>query len=76
MVPLVIGRQMQADKHYADFLQEDTKLSGCSGKVCEAGVSLVEIERQASSINYIYGTSGIIGRGGQRVDEVRRFPTY
>jgi len=66
-----------ADKHYADFLQEDVKIrQAVREKYAEAGVSLVEIERQASKVSVTIYTARpgiVIGRGGQRVDEVRRF---
>jgi small subunit ribosomal protein S3 len=66
-----------ADKHYADFLQEDVKIrQAVRGRYSEAGVSLVEIERQASKVAVTIYTARpgiVIGRGGQRVDEVRRF---
>ena len=66
-----------ADRHYADFLQEDIKIrQAVRDKYSEAGVSLVEIERQASKVAVTIFTARpgiVIGRGGQRVDEVRRF---
>lgn len=66
-----------ADKHYADFLQEDVKIrQAVRDRYSEAGVSLVEIERQASKVAVTIYTARpgiVIGRGGQRVDEVRRF---
>jgi small subunit ribosomal protein S3 len=66
-----------ADKHYADFLQEDVKVrQAVRDKYAEAGVSMVEIERQASKVAVTIYTARpgiVIGRGGQRVDEVRRF---
>lgn len=41
-----------ADKHYADFLLEDVKIrKAVREKYSEAGVSLVEIERQASKVS-------------------------
>ncbi len=66
-----------ADKHYADFLQEDVKIrQAVRDRYSEAGVSLVEIERQASKVAVTIYTARpgiVIGRGGQRVDEVRKF---
>jgi small subunit ribosomal protein S3 len=66
-----------ADKHYADFLQEDVKIrQAVRDRYSEAGVSLVEIERQANKVSVTIYTARpgiVIGRGGQRVDEVRRF---
>lgn len=66
-----------ADRHYADFLQEDVKIrQAVRDRYSEAGVSMVEIERQASKVAVTIFTARpgiVIGRGGQRVDEVRRF---
>lgn len=66
-----------ADKHYADFLQEDLKLrKGLQARYAEAAVSLVEIERQANKVAIAIHTSRpgiVIGRGGQRVDETRTY---
>ena len=64
-----------ADKHYAEFLQEDLKVrQGIKSKYREAGISLVEIERQANKVTVTIHTARpgvVIGRGGQRVDEMR-----
>lgn len=66
-----------ADKHYAEFLQEDLKLrKGIQDRYAEAAVSLVEIERQANKVAITIHTARpgiVIGRGGQRVDETRTF---
>ena len=66
-----------ADKHYAEFLQEDMKLrNGIQARYAEAAVSLVEIERQANKVSITIHTSRpgiVIGRGGQRVDETRTY---
>jgi small subunit ribosomal protein S3 len=66
-----------ADKHYAEFLQEDLKLRQAIGsRYAEAAVSLVEIERQANQVSVAIYTARpgiVIGRGGQRVDETRRY---
>jgi len=66
-----------ADKHYAEFLQEDLKLRrGIQSKYAEAAVSLVEIERQANKVSITIYTARpgiVIGRGGQRVDETRAY---
>jgi len=64
-----------ADKQYGEFLHEDLKLRAAilSGYP-DAGVSLTEIERQASKISVTIHTARpgiVIGRGGQRVDEMR-----
>jgi len=66
-----------ADKHYIEFLQEDLKLrQAIQSKYNEAGVSKVEIERRANELSITVHTARpgvVIGRGGQRVDEVRRY---
>ena len=66
-----------ADKHYAEFLQEDLKLrEGIQLKYGDAAVSLVEIERQANKVLITIYTARpgiVIGRGGQRVDETRAY---
>ncbi len=64
-----------AEKNYLDFLQEDLKLRQAIGSgYTEAGISLVEIDRQANKIAITIHTARpgvVIGRGGQRVDEMR-----
>jgi small subunit ribosomal protein S3 len=66
-----------ADKHYPEFIQEDVKIrKAIRLKYSEAGVSLVEIERQANRVTITIYTSRpgiVIGRGGQRVDETRHY---
>ncbi len=66
-----------ADKHYADFLQEDLKLrKAIQSRYGDTAVSLVEIERQANQVAITIHTARpgiVIGRGGQRVDETRGF---
>jgi small subunit ribosomal protein S3 len=66
-----------ADKHYPEFIQEDVKIrKAIRLKYNEAGVSLVEIERQANRVMVTIYTSRpgiVIGRGGQRVDETRHY---
>ncbi len=63
------------NKHYVEFLQEDLKLrQAIQSKYAEAGISLVETERQANKVSVTIYTSRpgvVIGRGGQRVDEMR-----
>ncbi len=65
-----------ADKHYADFLHADLKLrQAIQSKYSEAGISLLEIDRQANKVTVTIHTSRpgiVIGRGGQRVDEMRQ----
>ena len=66
-----------ADKHFAEFLQEDLKLrQAIESKYTDAGISLVEIERQANKVAITIHTARpgiVIGRGGQRVDEMRSY---
>ena len=66
-----------ADKGYLNFLQEDLKLRrAIQSKYAEAGISLVEIERQANEVTITIHTARpgiVIGRGGQRVDEMRQY---
>lgn len=65
------------DKHYAEFILEDVKLRrAVQAKYTDAGISLVEIERQANKVSVTIHTSRpgiVIGRGGQRVEEMRQF---
>ena len=64
-----------ADKHFIDNLQEDIQLRrAVQTKYAEAGISLVEIERQATEVSITIHTAWpgvVIGRGGQRVEEMR-----
>ncbi len=64
-----------ADKHYMEYLQEDIKLRELVESMYpEAGVSTVEIDRQANNVTMTIHTARpgiLIGRGGQRVDELR-----
>ncbi len=64
-----------ADKHYAEFLHEDLKLrQAIQSWYAEAGISLIEIHRQANKVSITIYTARpgiLIGRGGQRVDEMR-----
>ncbi len=66
-----------ADKHYAEFLQEDLVLrGGIQKRYAEAAVSQVEIERQSNKVSITIYTARpgiVIGRGGQRVDETRAY---
>ena len=66
-----------ADKHYPEFLIEDIRLRQAIGsRYADAGVSQVEIERQANKVSLTVHTSRpgiVIGRGGQRVDETRHY---
>jgi small subunit ribosomal protein S3 len=64
-----------ADKHYVTYLQEDMKVrKAIRSMYPEAGVSQVEIDRQANAVTLTIHTARpgiLIGRGGQRVDEMR-----
>ena len=64
-----------ADKHYVTYLQEDLKIrKAIRSMYPEAGVSQVEIDRQANNVTLTIHTARpgiLIGRGGQRVDEMR-----
>ena len=64
-----------SQKHYTEFVQEDVRIRRLvMDKTYEAGVSRVDIERWANDavITVHTGKPGIvIGRGGQRVDELR-----
>ncbi len=65
-----------ADKHYVEFLREDLKLrQAIRSGYNEAGISQVEIDRQANKVVITIYTARpgvVIGRGGQRVDEMRQ----
>ncbi len=62
------------DTHYADALQEDLTIRGAiQAKYPDAAISRVEIERQAKEVTVTIHTARpgiVIGRGGQRVDEL------
>ncbi len=66
-----------ADKHYKDLLGEDLQIRGAiRTQYGEAGISRVEIDRQANQLAVTIFTSRpgvVIGRGGQRVDEMRTY---
>jgi len=65
-----------SETHYAEFIQEDNKLREyIKAKYPEAAISLVEIDRQAKDVTITLHTARpgiVIGRGGQRVDEMRQ----
>jgi small subunit ribosomal protein S3 len=65
-----------SEAHYAEFIQEDNKLrEHIKAKYPEAGISLVEIDRQAKDVTITLHTARpgiVIGRGGSRVDEMRQ----
>ena len=66
-----------AEKNYIDFLQEDLKLrQAIQSHYADAGISLAEIDRQANKVAVTIHTARpgvVIGRGGQRVDEMRLY---
>ena len=66
-----------ADRHFAEFLQEDIKLrKAILEKHAEAAISSVDIERQSNQVTVTIRTARpgiVIGRGGQRVEETRHF---
>ena len=65
------------EAHYAEFAQEDVKLrNAIRAKYREAAISLMEIDRQAKDVTITLHTARpgiVIGRGGQRVDEMRLY---
>lgn len=67
--------QWYADKGYRDLLDEDRRIRRYIYKgLREAGISEVAIERNASQLNITVSTAKpgiVIGRGGQKVDELR-----
>ncbi len=64
-----------AEKSYSEFLHEDLKIRQAIDSIGpEAAISDVEIERQANKVTVTIHTARpgvVIGRGGQRVDELR-----
>jgi len=64
-----------ADKHYTELLQEDIKIrKAIESNYAADDVSRVEIERAANQVTVTIYTARpgiVIGRGGQRVDEMR-----
>jgi small subunit ribosomal protein S3 len=65
-----------SDRHFVSYLQEDLRIrKAIRSMYPEAGVSLVEIDRQANNVSLTIHTARpgiLIGRGGQRVDEMRK----
>jgi small subunit ribosomal protein S3 len=63
-------------KNYTVFLQEDVKLrKAVLAKYPEAAIAKVDIDRQANEVAITVHTARpgiVIGRGGQRVDEMRQ----
>jgi len=64
------------DRLYSQYLGEDMKIrTALARQYREAGVSRVDIERQSNQVGVTLHTSRpgvVIGRGGQRVEEVRQ----
>src|SRR5438445_334556 len=64
-----------ADKNYTEQLHEDLRIRRSIERMLpDAGISRVEIERNANQITVSIHTARpgiVIGRGGQRVDELR-----
>jgi small subunit ribosomal protein S3 len=64
-----------ADKHYTELLQEDLSIrQAIESKYAGGDISRIEIERSANHVTVTVHTARpgiVIGRGGQRVDEVR-----
>ncbi len=65
-----------SEAHYAEFVEEDNRLREfIRTKYPEAAISLIEIDRQAKDVTITLYTARpgiVIGRGGQRVDEMRQ----
>ena len=66
-----------SDSQYSEFILEDVKLRNTiRSKYPEAAISLIEIDRQAKDVTITLHTARpgiVIGRGGQRVDEMRHY---
>jgi small subunit ribosomal protein S3 len=64
-----------ADRNYTELLHEDLRIRrAIRGMLPDAGISKVDIERNANQITVSVHTARpgiVIGRGGQRVDELR-----
>jgi small subunit ribosomal protein S3 len=67
--------QWYADKNYTALLAEDREIRSAIERVlADASVSRIEIERNASQVTVSINTAKpgiVIGRGGQKVDEIR-----
>jgi small subunit ribosomal protein S3 len=66
-----------SDRNYTEYLMDDLKLrKAILDKYAEAAISKVDIDRQANEIAVTLHTARpgiVIGRGGQRVDEMRQY---
>ena len=64
-------------KNFAEFLHEDVRIrEAIYSKYREAAISGIEIERQVKDVTITLHTARpgiVIGRGGQRVDEMRAY---
>ena len=64
-----------ADRNYTEMLHGDLSIrKAIAGMLPDAGISKVEIERNANQVTVTIHTARpgiVIGRGGQRVDELR-----
>ncbi len=64
-----------ADKHYTEFLQADLEIrKRIDSNYTQGDISRIEIERSANQVTITVHTARpgiVIGRGGQRVDELR-----
>ncbi len=65
------------EQNYAAYILEDAKLrKAIKSKYADAGISAVEIERHANKVSVFIHTARpgiVIGRSGQRVEEMRRY---
>ena len=65
------------EQNYADYILEDVKLrKAIKTKYADAGISMIEIERHANKVSVFIHTARpgiVIGRSGQRVEEMRRY---
>jgi small subunit ribosomal protein S3 len=66
-----------SEAHYAEFVLEDNRLrESIKAKYPEAAISQIVIDRQAKDVTITLHTARpgiVIGRGGQRVDEMRQY---
>ncbi|MBI2934531.1 MAG: 30S ribosomal protein S3 [Chloroflexi bacterium] len=70
------GARWYADKQYPDLVLEDYKLrKAIRENYREGGIASVQVERKANEVTITLFSSRpgiIIGKGGQRIDEMRR----
>ena len=66
-----------AEKDYARLLHEDLKIrKSIRGRLLDAGIPKIEIERSANNVTVTIHTARpgiVIGRGGQKVEELRKW---